>query len=98
MRPIRIFPDEGEINGAGYGLINREDFAGARAVLALNVDLFPGSANVYDSLGEVCKLMNDLACAEENYKRTLAINPENPNAKNVLKEITDLRKSQSVND
>ncbi|MEL7017193.1 MAG: amidohydrolase family protein [Pseudomonadota bacterium] len=92
------FPDEGEINGAGYGLINREDFAGARAVLALNVDLFPGSANVYDSLGEVCKLMNDLACAEENYKRTLAINPENPNAKNVLKEITDLRKSQSVND
>ncbi|MEL6378815.1 MAG: amidohydrolase family protein, partial [Pseudomonadota bacterium] len=85
------FPSEREINGAGYGLVNKKDMASARAVFAYNVELFPTSANVYDSLGEVCALMGDMDCAEKNYKRTLAINPDNPNAQNVLDRIKDLR-------
>ncbi len=36
----------------GYQSLGREDFDGAINIFSYNVELYPSSANVYDSLGE----------------------------------------------
>lgn len=44
-------------------------------------------ANAWDSLGEVCLRVKDLACARENYTRTLELEPRNDNARQVLERL-----------
>src|SRR5437868_855676 len=43
---------EGQLNAVGYRLIRAKRFNEAIRILQLNVDAYPQSANVYDSLGE----------------------------------------------
>jgi len=47
-----VVPEENQLNGLGYQILGREDSAGAIEVFRYNVELYPDSANVYDSLGE----------------------------------------------
>jgi hypothetical protein len=60
---------EGFVNGVGYGLLNMARVDDAIQAFELNVELYPGSANVYDSLGDGL----DAACrweeARESYAR-----------------------------
>lgn len=49
---FKVLPGENAINQLGYQLVFREDFAGAIEIFSYNVELYPSSANVYDSLGE----------------------------------------------
>jgi CubicO group peptidase (beta-lactamase class C family) len=73
-------PTEGELNGWGYKLLNQKQVAQSLAIFKLNVVLYPQSANAYDSLGEILELTDDKAGALTNYKRSLALNPDNKNA------------------
>lgn len=59
----------------------------------LNVEAFPGSSNVYDSLGEAYYLAGNKKLAIKNYTKTLQLNPENENAKLVLKELMSTEKN-----
>jgi Flp pilus assembly protein TadD len=61
----------------------------ALEVFKLNVQLFPQSANVYDSLGEACMRSGENANAIKNYKRSLELNPNNTNAKENLKKLQE---------
>jgi tetratricopeptide (TPR) repeat protein len=60
---------EGFVNQVGYGLLGMGRADDAILAFELNVELYPGSANVYDSLGDGL----DAACqweeARENYAR-----------------------------
>lgn len=61
------------VNQFGYILLGRNDLQSATAVFRRNVELYPKSANVYDSLGEALEKAGQLDAARENYERALAI-------------------------
>jgi len=72
--------NENELNNYGYALIGNKDFKKAIAVLALNTQKHPKSANVWDSLGEAYALSGDKQNAIANFKKSLSLNPP-PNVK-----------------
>ena len=84
-----IYFDEWSINGLGYKLINSERFEEAIEVLKLNTEIFPESANAYDSLAEAYMKSGDKDNAIKFYRRSLELNSENNNAKEMLKTLTD---------
>jgi Flp pilus assembly protein TadD len=59
----------------------------AIAVFKLNVELYPGSWNVYDSLAEAYMNNGDKELAIANYEKSLALNPENANGAAMLKKL-----------
>jgi tetratricopeptide (TPR) repeat protein len=77
---------EQSLNILGYQVLEK-DPAGAIKVFQLNVENFPESANVYDSLAEAYLKDGDSAKAEENYKKSLALDPKNDNAKQALEKL-----------
>ena len=79
--------DEGAINSLGYQYLGEKKNDMAIAIFKFNTHRFPGSSNVYDSLGEAFKEMGDLKRAIENYQKSLNLNPENPSAIAILKEL-----------
>lgn len=78
---------EGRINMFGYKLMGMNKLVEAIMVLRLNVAAFPKAFNTYDSLGEAYMRdgQNDLAI--QNYRKSLALNPENGNAVRMLKKL-----------
>jgi CubicO group peptidase (beta-lactamase class C family) len=78
---------ENEMNSVGYSLLNSNKVAEAIEVFKLNVEAFPKSGNVYDSLGEAYLVIGNEKLAIENYKKSLEIDPTNTNAKSVLKKL-----------
>jgi tetratricopeptide (TPR) repeat protein len=57
-----------------------------------NVEAFPESFNVYDSLGEAYMNSGDTEKAIINYQKSLELNLENNNAKEMLKKLTGNKK------
>ncbi len=82
-----IYFEEASINSLGYALLGRERFNEAIAVFELNVEVFPESFNVYDSYAEALMKSGDIENAIANYQKSLELNPENTNARNMLKNL-----------
>lgn len=82
---------EGALNSFGYELLPNDVTAAIR-VFALNTTEFPNSPNVWDSLGEAQMKAGDMKKAEEYYEKSLELNPQNANAKDMLKKIRDSKK------
>ena len=82
-----LYFDEREFNAIGYRLMGSRRIKEAIEIFKLNVELYPDSANVYDSLGEVYMNNGDIKNAIKNYKKSLELNPENDNAKDMLKRL-----------
>lgn len=78
---------EAEINTLGYKLLNAGRTAEAIAIFKLNVAEHPGSSNAYDSLGEAYMKQDDTPKAIENYRKSLELNPNNENGKEMLKKL-----------
>jgi glyoxylase-like metal-dependent hydrolase (beta-lactamase superfamily II) len=70
---------ENDFNAFGYRLLGAERFDEAIAIFELNVEAYPESWNVYDSLGEAHMLKGDRDRAIELYRRSLELNPDNSN-------------------
>lgn len=82
--------NEGEINGAGYYLLkDLKAFDDAIAIFKLNIELFPSSANVYDSLGEAYMDKGDKANAILFYQKSLQLDPGNDNAKQRIEKLRE---------
>jgi len=81
----KFYFEEGEFNELGYRLMNSGKITEAIKIFKLNVEMFPNSANVYDSLGEVYMKNGDNDLAIKNYKKVLEMNPGSENAKKMLK-------------
>jgi polyisoprenoid-binding protein YceI len=71
---------EGQLNTAGYRLLQEGKVNEAVRLFQLNVEQFPQSANVYDSLGEALIAGGEPKKARENYEKSLSLNPKNPGA------------------
>ena|GEM_PF-466107 len=79
--------DEREFNELGYRLLGAGDSDAAIEIFKLNVELFPESANVYDSLAEAYMKSGRMEPAIRNYEISLELDPENQNARDMLKKL-----------
>lgn len=82
---------EDQLNGLGYGLLRRGSLEEAKAVFALNAEVFPESANAQDSLAEAFEASGDIEAAVAHYRKALEIDPEFEHAAERLSELGDER-------
>ncbi len=80
---------ENIVNDKGYNLLSDKKLQESIEMFKLNVFAFPKSANAFDSLGEAYLETGNRDLAIENYKKSLLLNPENKNAEEVLKRLTN---------
>ncbi len=80
---------EPQLNILGYLLLRNQMNKEALQIFKLNAEAFPESANVYDSLAEGYLVNGDKKLAEENYRKSLELNPDNENAKEMLIKLKD---------
>jgi glyoxylase-like metal-dependent hydrolase (beta-lactamase superfamily II) len=86
-RSGKYYFGENDFNALGYNLMGRTMIDEAIEVFKLNVNAFPESWNVYDSLAEAYMTKGENELAVKYYKKSLEINPSNTNAKEVLKRL-----------
>ncbi len=82
---------ESELNALGYRYLQSGRTAEAIAVFEINAEAFPRSWNVWDSLAEAHFARDDRDKAEEFYKKSVELNPENQNGKKWLNLIQGYR-------
>lgn len=85
--------DESQLNTIGYQLLRSGKVKEAIAVFELNVRTYPAASNPYDSLGEAYAADGQVQAAITNYEKSLALDPGNTNAAQVL---TRLRQQSSA--
>ena len=70
----QILIPESLLNGIGYGLLYQENrIDDAIAAFKKNVELYPDSVNVYDSLGEAYEIKENYILAKDNYEKAFTI-------------------------
>jgi len=82
---------EGDFNSAGYRMMGIGELEKAIKIFKKNVELFPMSDNVYDSLGDAYMKNFQKELAIKNYKKSLELNPNNLNAARMLKKLEELK-------
>jgi len=85
--PGWIIFNEITINSLGYKLMNQDRIKDAIQVFTLNTREFPDSFNVWDSLAESYLKSGNKELARKYYEKSLKINPDNSNAKEVLSSM-----------
>jgi tetratricopeptide (TPR) repeat protein len=78
---------ERSLNVLGYELLGEQQIEAAIAVFRLNTEQFPDSANTWDSLAEGYLTNGQTELAEKYYRKSLALDPTNQNAKQKLAEL-----------
>jgi len=70
---IEVVTPELVINALGYRYLQAEDYEKAIATFKQNVERYPGSANVYDSLGEAYENYGKPEQAAKSYKQAVSL-------------------------
>ena len=86
----RFFDFEGEFNTAGYDLLDAKRFDDAIYVFTMNSQMFPESANAWDSLAEAYWKAGAIDKAKEYYNKAISLDPDGnigANAMRMLKQI-----------
>jgi CubicO group peptidase (beta-lactamase class C family) len=78
---------EPELNQLGYQLLRSGKAKEAIEIFKLNVEAYPQGFNAYDSLAEAYMTINERELAIQNYKKSLELNPNNANAREILKRL-----------
>jgi len=78
---------ERDVNGFGYAIMNQGQLPAAVRLFELNAESYPNSFNAWDSLAEsyMNSDMDDEAIV--NYEKSLALNPANQNAIDMMAKI-----------
>jgi len=78
-----VLPPEALMNQVGYTLLGQGNMEEAVAAFKLNVERYPGSANVYDSLAEAYERGGKLDLALPNYEKAhaLGVQTNDPNVR-----------------
>lgn len=75
---------ETEFNDLGYHFMSQSKYSEAYIIFQLNTELYPSAFNTYDSLGECLLRMGKVTEGLSAYRKSLELNPQNTNARNVL--------------
>jgi predicted alpha/beta superfamily hydrolase len=84
----KMLPPEQTVNQTGYYFLSEKKFEKALPFFELNIKNYPGSQNVYDSMGDYYVAVDDKPKAIEFFKKALEIG-EGPNTR---KKLEDLQK------
>lgn len=90
----KIHPDwdfEYRLNVIGYTLMDHGRLNDGLKVLELNAKENPKSGNAFDSLADGYFRNNQLVLSKENYQKSLALSPDNTNAKEMLDKIEKIQ-------
>lgn len=79
---------EGELNTLGYQLLQRKKMKEAIRIFQLNVEAYPQSGNVYESLAEAYMDNSEKELAIANCQKSSQLDPANKNAVEMLKKLT----------
>lgn len=79
-------PDEGMINGMGYQLMEMGKMDLASQFFKMNIDYYPKSFNVYDSLGDYYMATENKPKAKTSFEKALSIK-ENPESRKKLEQL-----------
>jgi uncharacterized membrane protein len=79
--------EEDELNNLGYEFIRANKFKEAVGILKLNVEAYPQSSNVYDSLGEAYMDDGNKPLAIANYQKSIELNPKNRSAVVMMQKL-----------
>ncbi|MEZ4748227.1 MAG: serine hydrolase [Calditrichia bacterium] len=80
-------PPDFVLNRVGYDLLFEGNVDAAIDIFTVNTQLFPQIANTWDSLGEAHMVKGNRKLAIENYRKSLALNPGNQNAAEMLQKL-----------
>ena len=78
---------EAQMNALGYEYLQEKKLNEAIAVFKLNVESYPKSSNVYDSLGEAYALAGERELAIKNYEKSLELDPASESGIEALKKL-----------
>jgi D-alanyl-D-alanine-carboxypeptidase/D-alanyl-D-alanine-endopeptidase len=78
---------ESYVNSWGYQLLREGKTTHALELFKLNVQLHPAEWNPHDSLAETYEQLGNKPLAIENYRRSVALNPQNTNGMEHLKKL-----------
>jgi predicted alpha/beta superfamily hydrolase len=78
---------ENTCNLLGYTLLKQKKVDDAIEVFKRNAAAYPASWNVYDSLAEAYMTAGEKELAIRFYKKSLALNPDNQNGREMLKKL-----------
>ena len=82
---------EDALNQLGYALLYSGHEKDAIIVFQKNVQEFPQSSNVYDSLGEAYMKVGEKDLAIANYEKSLQLDPKNHNAVEQLQKLREAK-------
>ena len=81
--------EERTLNALGYTLLFSGQPQDAITVFQRNVQEYPESSNVYDSLGEAYMKTGQKDLTIQNYEKSLQLDPKNQNAVEMLKKLKE---------
>ena len=93
--PGAVLFSEQQMNSLGYAYLNRKQVTEAKTLFGMNVEAYPGSFNVYDSLGEALMADHQYPPAVRSYTRSIELNPGNENGRKKLQELKALMAGQA---
>ncbi|NIX65403.1 tetratricopeptide repeat protein [Gaetbulibacter sp. S0825] len=86
----QFFDFEGEFNKAGYNVLGSGQIQEAIFIFQMVTDLFPNSANAWDSLAEAYLKAGDKTKALAYYNKAIKLDPEGDTGKNAKKMIKEI--------
>ncbi len=87
-RPLNRFRSlEAEVNAMGYALLREGKAPAALAVLRANTQLYPASANTWDSLGETLAATGQPDAAITAYRKALALDSTFASSRQALERL-----------
>ncbi|GAA4886688.1 hypothetical protein GCM10023311_07550 [Flaviramulus aquimarinus] len=78
---------EDYLNNLGNSFLNEDRMKLSQNTFKVNMMLYPDSFKVYESYAKSCAKLGEIDLAILNYSKSLEINPQNNNAKDILKEL-----------
>lgn len=87
----RYYDFESRFNQLGYRLLSVKAFEPALYVFRMNTELYPESANVWDSLAEAYWKTGDLEKAESYYQKAIELDPKGNTGANARHMLFQLR-------
>jgi predicted alpha/beta superfamily hydrolase len=80
-----VHPPEQFVNSLGYAFLQKKQFEKSYRFFSMNVNNYPDSFNVYDSMGDFYEAKGDKQKAKENFEKALSIR-DNPGTREKLKK------------